>query len=79
MQLQLPTALEDFIRQQVASGRYRDESEVVSDALRLFEERCDRAWDEVLAAIDKGEADIAAGRSTVLKTEDELHAFFRAL
>jgi antitoxin ParD1/3/4 len=33
----LPTALEDRVREQVASGRYGSASEVIREALRLFE------------------------------------------
>lgn len=79
MQLQLPTALEDFVRQQVATGRYRDESEVVSEALRFLEAGYDRAWDEMLAAIDEGDADISAGRSLTFDTVEELREHLSSL
>jgi antitoxin ParD1/3/4 len=52
---------EAFIQAQLASGRYKDASEVVRDALGLMEERQRRlaAFD---AAIERGTADIEAGR-----------------
>lgn len=52
---------ESFVKNQLASGRYQNASEVVRDALRLMEEREQRlaALD---AALDRGLADEAAGR-----------------
>ncbi|MDY7093349.1 MAG: type II toxin-antitoxin system ParD family antitoxin [Acidobacteriota bacterium] len=38
MNVSLPPAQEQFIRSQVANGRYRTASEVVRDGLRLLEE-----------------------------------------
>jgi antitoxin ParD1/3/4 len=52
---------EAFIQAQLASGRYNDASEVVRDALRLMEER-ERRLAAVDAAIERGLADIEAGR-----------------
>ncbi len=37
MNVSLPAALEQFVRSQVESGRYRSASEVVRDGLRLLE------------------------------------------
>jgi antitoxin ParD1/3/4 len=52
---------EAFIQAQLASGRYNDASEVVRDALRLLEQR-ERRLAAVDAAIERGLADIEAGR-----------------
>jgi antitoxin ParD1/3/4 len=52
---------EAFIQAQLASGRYNDASEVVRDALRLMEER-ERRLAAVDAALERGLADIEAGR-----------------
>lgn len=38
MNVSLPEAQEQFVREQVASGRYRSASEVVRDGLRLLEQ-----------------------------------------
>jgi antitoxin ParD1/3/4 len=52
---------EAFIQAQLASGRYNDASEVLRDALRLMEER-ERRLAAVDAALERGLADIEAGR-----------------
>src|SRR5262249_1771415 len=52
---------EAFIQAQLASGRYNNASEVVRDALRLMEDR-ERRLAAVDAAIERGLADISAGR-----------------
>jgi antitoxin ParD1/3/4 len=52
---------EAFIQAQLASGRYADASEVVRDALRLMEQR-ERRLAAVDAALERGLADIEAGR-----------------
>ena len=39
MNVSLTPELEDLVNQKVRSGRYRSASEVVREALRLFEER----------------------------------------
>jgi antitoxin ParD1/3/4 len=52
---------EAFIQAQLASGRYNDASEVLRDALRLMEER-ERRLAAVDAALERGVADIEAGR-----------------
>jgi antitoxin ParD1/3/4 len=46
----------------LASGRYRDASEVVRDAMRLLEER-EQRWVAVDAAIQRGVADLEVGRT----------------
>ena len=38
MNVSLPSAMEQFVRAQVESGRYRSASEVLRDGLRLLEE-----------------------------------------
>lgn len=61
----LPPEMELRVRQQVASGRYASASELVGEALRLFD-AYQTAQAAKLAAlqgdIDRGIADIAAGR-----------------
>jgi antitoxin ParD1/3/4 len=65
LNVSLPPELEQRVREHVASGKYGSASEVIREALRLFE-----AWQEVQAAnlaalkedIAQGIADANAGR-----------------
>jgi antitoxin ParD1/3/4 len=52
---------EQFVQTQLASGRYNNASEVLRDALRLMEER-ELRLAALDAAIERGMADIKAGR-----------------
>jgi putative addiction module CopG family antidote len=81
MNVVLPPALKKFVEQQVKSGRHKDASEVVCDALRLMKR--DAIYQVKLKrlrkALAKGEADIAAGRHTILKTDEDIDAYFKNL
>ena len=57
----LGSHFETFVQAQLASGRYNNASEVLRDALRLMEER-ERRLSAVDSAIERGMADIKAGR-----------------
>lgn len=65
MKVELPSSLETYVRDQVASGLYADPDDVVRDALRLKMAH-DRAealkFDALRSAIDAGDADIKAGK-----------------
>jgi putative addiction module CopG family antidote len=82
MKLDLAPELEDFVREKVESRTYRDEAEVVAEALRLLE-RFDlgssKRQDALRAAVQAGVSDIAEGRFTTLNGEVELKAFFDEL
>jgi antitoxin ParD1/3/4 len=52
---------EAFVQGQLSSGRYKNASEVLRDALRLMEER-ERRLATLDASIARGLADIEAGR-----------------
>ena len=70
---------ESFVQAQLASGRYNNASEVLRDALRLMEER-ERKMAALDAAIERGMADIDAGRVRDLdEVCDELDAELAAL
>lgn len=69
MTISLTPQLEAMIRKKVDSGLYDDANDVVSEALRLLEERDRRA--RLNAAIDEGLAEIARGEDT-LWTPDTL-------
>jgi antitoxin ParD1/3/4 len=82
MDITIPKSLEALVRQKVDEGSYSTEDEVVGDALRLMQAR-----DEVTKirrsrlqdAIERGFADIAAGRVTRLDNEDQIDTFFADL
>lgn len=82
MNVSLTPALEKLVQQKVDSGLYNNASEVVREALRLLKETEDirRAkLNRLRAALAKGEADVAAGRVTVLSDEDGIAQFFARL
>ena len=60
---------DSFVKDAVASGRYRSETEVVEDALRLLRARCEQL-DRLRADVEVGLADLDAGRCGSLAIED---------
>lgn len=61
MKVSLPSALEDFVSNQVESGEFDDAGEVVREALRLLRnERESKAMEEMRAAF--AGVDVAGGR-----------------
>jgi antitoxin ParD1/3/4 len=82
MHVSLTPKLEDLVREKVATGLYNNASEVIREALRLMQEhdQVSRAklkrLEEALAV---GEADLAAGRVTVLNDDKDLRTFFARL
>jgi antitoxin ParD1/3/4 len=70
---------EEFIQGQLASGRYNNASELVPDALRLLEQR-ERRLAALDAAIERGVADVQAGRThDPDEVFDELEARYRVM
>jgi len=70
---------EAFVQGQLSSGRYKNASEVLRDALRLMEER-ERRLAVLDSAIARGIADIEAGRvHDADDVFDELEAELAAL
>ena len=67
------------MREKVNSGSYRDEDEVIVDALSSLEQHDKARMDALLAAIDEGEADLREGRFVTLRTKEELDAYFAKL
>jgi len=65
LNISLPKALEDRVREQVASGRYGSASEVIREALRLFEtyqQIQSSNLSQLQAEIAKGMKDVESGR-----------------
>jgi putative addiction module CopG family antidote len=57
-----------FVREAIASGRFRSEEDAVQEALTLWEER-ERARAELLADIDAAEASLARGEGRTITQE----------
>jgi len=74
MEVHLTPDQEAFVRQGIASGRYRNESDAVAEALHLWEER-ERRRAEILASVEAAEASLARGEGRVFKTEESLRDF----
>ena len=70
MNIYLGEHFETFIREQIASGRYTNASEVVRDGMRLLEDR-EARMDEIRRGIDAGRAEIASGNFVVVEDVDE--------
>lgn len=68
MAIQLPSDLEERIRQKVASGEYDDPSAVIRAAIRLLDKR-DQRVQELRASIDEGLAAIERGEGIELTPE----------
>lgn len=69
MNVSLTKALEDFVNEKVASGRYGSASEVVREALRLLEERemlRDAQLRELRGEVARGLAQLDAGQGKPL-------------
>jgi antitoxin ParD1/3/4 len=59
MSIQLPPQLEEIIRDKVASGRYHDAAEVVSEALHALDDA--ERLEELRAALAEGDAQAERG------------------
>jgi antitoxin ParD1/3/4 len=82
MHLSLTPKLEKYVKAKIDNGLYNNASEVVREALRLMQEhealrRLKR--ERLKKAIAKGEADLANGRFTDIKDDDDLTKFFARL
>ncbi|HUI84575.1 MAG TPA: hypothetical protein VL240_10140 [Candidatus Binatia bacterium] len=69
---------EAFIRQAIASGRFRDKEEAVQEALLLWEER-ERRRLEILASVDEAEASLQRGEGLTISSQEELEGFAREI
>lgn len=79
MVVTLTPELEELVREKVESGLYRDEAEVVAEALLLLDRLSQRyaGSDASLRdAIQRGIDDYEAGRYTVVHNPEELESFF---
>ncbi|MBV8976920.1 MAG: type II toxin-antitoxin system ParD family antitoxin [Alphaproteobacteria bacterium] len=82
MNVSLTPKLEKLVQEKVDSGLYNNASEVIREALRLLQESEElrRAkLKRLKLALATGEADVASGRVTVLKDDEDLDALFARL
>ena len=68
MNILLPAALENFVKESVETGLYNNESEVMSEALRLLQIK-EKKRKALFEALDKGFEDLEAGRHTTYTPE----------
>lgn len=82
MNFSLTPNLEQFVRDQAASGDYNNASEVVREALRLFkrveEERAAKMV-RLRAAVQEGDDAITRGDTITVASDEALDTFFEAL
>lgn len=82
MNVSLTPELEKLVQKKVESGLYNNASEVVREALRLFKETEELRrvkLKRLRTALAKGEADVEAGRVTVLADDADVRDFFARL
>ena len=82
MHVSLTPKLEDLVREKVDSGLYNNASEVIREALRLmheFDSVQELKLKRLRKELAKGEADLAAGRKTVLSSDEDLRELFARL
>ena len=74
MQIELSDEADEFIRRAIEAGRHRRAEDAVREALELWVER-ERRRDELLAALDEGEASLAGGEGIELTKESMQELF----
>ena len=82
MNFQLTPALEQFVQVRMKSGEYRNQSEVICEALRLLmrkEEYRARKLQQLRAAVKEGTDAIARGDYTELADDEDWDALFANL
>jgi putative addiction module CopG family antidote len=79
MNVRLSPEHEALVRAKIASGDYRDEAEVIGDALAALDQREEHRRAALLTALEEGEAALRRGDSVVVRTDEELHALFAKL
>lgn len=76
--IELTDHFDEFVSAQIAAGRFRDASEVMSAGLHLLEQQS-REYEEKLARLRKlaeeGFADLDQGRGTEINGPEELREF----
>jgi putative addiction module CopG family antidote len=76
MNVRLSPEHEALVRAKIASGDYRDEAEVIGDALAALDQREEDRRTALLTALEEGEAALRRGDSVIVRTDEELHTLF---
>ena len=73
MSMVLPPELHQFIQNEITSGRYGSEDELLCDAVRLL-----RSWKlhQLREKVQLGVNQISRGEETVIENDKQLAAFF---
>jgi antitoxin ParD1/3/4 len=71
----LPADLAQFVRQQVAAGRYPSETEVVSQGLRLLQEH-EKKLEELRQMVLPALESLDRGEGILIQGDEELDRFF---
>jgi len=79
MNVRLSPEHEALVHAKIASGDYRDEADVIGEALAALDQREEDRRAALLAALEEGEADLREGRFIEIGTKEELDAFFARL
>jgi Arc/MetJ-type ribon-helix-helix transcriptional regulator len=77
VQVQLPDDLKLVIDRQVAEGHAASEADFLTQAARLYAAHLD-AENEISVLVERGGADLAAGRYTVVATPEDSNALHHA-
>jgi putative addiction module CopG family antidote len=73
MTIQLPQEAQQFIKQQMATGHFATEGEVVTHALHLWQ-KYQKQMAAIRASVQRGIDDIEAGRYTKITNAEEANA-----
>jgi antitoxin ParD1/3/4 len=75
MTIEIPADLQQFVHTVIDAGSYKDETEVVGEALRLLQER-QRRIEELRREIQPALDQLDRGEGIEIKDEEELRLFF---
>lgn len=79
-EIELDEHFDAFVKEQVASGRYRDANDVFYDALRMLENRIERDREklELLKSLaEEGTRQLDQGQGIEFRDREELRAILR--
>ena len=74
----LSREIEEFIEQQIASGKFRSRREILEEALRQFRAR-ERKLDALRAELQAGLEQLECGEALVINDQAEHEAFVKAI